>query len=168
MIIALDLASTTGICIGKPNTSPIFFTESLGDVGGGHGERMAQAIRMTNRLIKQYQPTFIALEAPIKTNKTQKVVEELLMGLRGCVIGIAHMHHVPLEQFEISTVRRHFIGHGGLKSKPAKDAVMKRCKQLGWNPKNFDESDSGAVWDYACSRQSRSHSLQGTPLFGGK
>ena len=158
-ILALDLATKTGVCFGSPSTTPIFFTEILGDTGEHHGARFAQAIRMMNRLIKTYEPGLIVLEAPIKTNKTKRNPEEVLMGLRGCVMGIAHMHHVPFEQHEVKTVRTHFIGQGNLKSADAKAAVMKRCKQLGWNPKNLDESDSGAVWDYACSRQSRSHAI---------
>ena len=87
------------------------------------------------------------------------------MGLRGCVMGVAHMHHIPFDQYEVRTIRKHFIGHGGLKRSEAKAAAIKTCQMLGWNPKNDDEADAGALWDYACSMQSRSHSISTTPLF---
>lgn len=167
MIIALDLATKCGVCLGKPHSKPEFFTETLGVPGDHHGARFAQALRMMNRLIKEYNPTFIALEAPIGVHGGgSKKRPEVLMGLRGCVMGVAHMHHIKFDQFEVSTIRKHFIGHGRLKRVEAKAATIKQCQLLGWKVRNDDEADAGALWDYACSLQSRSHSIAGTPLFG--
>ena len=166
-IIALDLASKCGVAIGRPGNTPICFTEVLGETGMHHGARFAQAIRMMNRLIKQYEPGLIVLEAPIGVHGGgSKRRPEVLMGLRGNVMGIAHMHHVPFEQHEVATIRKHFIGHGRLKRAEAKAATIKRCKQLGWKVNNDDEADAAALWDLACSLQSRSHSIASTPLFG--
>ena len=167
-VLALDLASKCGVAVGDPNTIPLCFTEVLGETGTHHGARFAQALRMMNRLIKTYEPGLIVLEAPMKIARGNKNIEEVLMGLRACVMGIAHMHHIPFEQHDVKTIRKHFIGNGSLKRADAKAATIARCGQLGWKVKNDDEADAAALWDYACSRQSRSHSLQGTPLFGGK
>lgn len=49
----------------------------------------------------------------------------------------------------VGTVRRLFIGHGNLPRDEAKAAVMRRCRQLRWNPQNLDESDAGALWYWA-------------------
>ena len=169
-ILALDLASKTGVAIGNPNTIPLCFTEVLGETGEHHGARFAQAFRMMKRLITTHEPGLIVLEAPFKTNKSQMHVENMLMGLRGCVMGAAHMFHVPFEQHEVSTIRLHFIQHGKLKRADAKRATIARCKQLGWKVANDDEADAAALWDYACARQSRSHAISTlestTPLFG--
>ena len=165
-IIALDLATKCGVAIGCPGAKPIFLTEVLGKPGDHHGARFAQALRMMNRLIKEYQPTFIALEAPIGVHGGgSKKRPEVLMGLRGCVMGVAHMHHIPFDQYEVRTIRKHFLGNGALKRAEAKAAAIKTCQMLGWNPKNDDEADAGALWDYACSMQSRAHSISTTPLF---
>jgi Holliday junction resolvasome RuvABC endonuclease subunit len=167
IIVALDLASQTGVAVGEPASKPILFTEKLGLSGCHHGERMAEAMRMMNRIIKQYEPSLIVLEAPLKLPGTRADIEQVLMGLRGCVMGVAHMHHIQFEQHAVQTIRKHFIGHGRLKRKAAKAATIARCKQLGWNPRNDDEADAAALWDLACSHTSRAHSLAGTPLFGG-
>jgi len=159
-IIALDLATKTGIAVGKPGCVPICFTEVLGETGAHHGARFSQALRMMNRLIKQYQPGLIVLEAPIGVHGGgSKKRPEVLMGLRACVMGIAHMHHVPFQQHEVATIRKHFIGHGRLKRVEAKAATIKRCKQLGWTVQNDDEADAAALWDLACSQNSRAHSI---------
>lgn len=168
MIIALDLATKTGISVGEPGANPICFTEVLGETGAHHGARFSQALRMMNRLIKQYEPSQIVLEAPIITGRGKRHGQEVLMGLRACVMGIAHMRYVPFYQYEVSTIRKHFIGVGNLKRDDAKAAVIQRCGQLGWKVRNDDEADSAALWDYACSRASRSHSIATTPLFNGK
>ena len=168
-VLALDLASRTGIAVGGPNTIPLCFTENLGEVGEHHGARFAQAFRMMKRLITTHEPGLIVLEAPFKKKNTQMNVEYILMGLRGCVMGAAHMYHIPFEQHEVSTIRQHFIQHGRLKRAAAKAATIARCKQLGWKVANDDEADAAALWDYACSRQSRSHAISTlnstTPLF---
>lgn len=168
-VLALDLASKTGVAVGDPNTIPLCFTENLGEVGEHHGARFAQAFRMMKRLIVAHQPALIVLEAPFKTKHSKMQIEYMLMGLRGCVMGAAHMFHIPFEQHDVSTIRKHFIGHGRLKRADAKRATIARCGQLGWKVANDDEADAAALWDYACSRQSRSHAISTlnstTPLF---
>ena len=167
MIIALDLATKTGVALGDPGTIPICFTEVLGDAGDHHGARMAQALRMMSRLIEKYQPHLIVLEAPIGVHGGgSKRRPEVLMGLRGCVMGVAHMRNIPFEQHEVSTIRKHFLGVGNLKRVDAKRATVKRCGMLGWTVHNDDEADACALWDLACARRSRSHSIATTPLFG--
>lgn len=165
-IIALDLATKCGVAIGCPGNAPVFSTEILGKAGEAHGARFAQAVRMMNRLIKEHEPDFIALEAPIGVHGGgSKKRPEVLMGLRACVMAVAHMRHVPFEQYEVRTIRKHFLGNGGLNRAAAKAAAIKRCQMLGWNPKNDDEADAGALWDYACALNSRAHSISTTPLF---
>ena len=168
IIAALDLASQTGAAVGEPCCRPILFTEKLGQTGAPHGERFDAALHMMSRIIKQYSPALIVLEAPLKIPGTKSDVEMMLMGLRGCVMGVAHRHHIPFDQHSVQTIRKHFIGTAKLKRKEAKLATIARCKQLGWGPKNDDEADAAALWHYACCLTSRSYSISQTPLFGGK
>lgn len=168
IILALDLATTTGVAVGSPGNRPICFTENLGNAGEHHGARFAQAFRMTKRLIQQYKPDLIAIEAPIGTagggTKNRPLV---LMGIRACVMGVSHMMHVPTEQHEVGTIRKHFLGVGNLKRDDAKRATIGRCRSLGWTVMNDNEADAAALWDYACARLSRSHAIASTPLFAG-
>jgi len=165
IIAALDLASQTGVAIGEPGCRPILFTEKF---TGGHGERFAESQEMAARIIRQYKPALIVIEAPLKLPRTSADVELVLMGLRACVLAVAYRKRVATEMHAVQTIRKHFIGTARLKRKAAKAATIARCKQLGWKPKNDDEADAGALWDLACSMTSRSHSLSRTPLFGNK
>lgn len=168
IILALDLATKTGVAVGEPGGRPLSFTEVLGDTGEHHGARFAQALRMMKRLIKQYEPAYIALEAPIGVHGGgSNRRPEMLMGLRGCVMGVAHMAHIPFEQFAVSTIRKEFLGTGKLKRVEAKRATIARCEALGWSVKNDDEADACALWNLACSHRSQAHSISSTPLFKG-
>lgn len=57
-----------------------------------------------------------------------------------------------VERCAISTVRKHFLGQGNLKSATAKERAFQVCTILGWEPSNFDESDAGAVWHWGCHK----------------
>jgi len=165
IILALDLASKTGVAVGS--ASPIAFTEVLGATGTAHGQRFLNAFTMTRRLIKKYSPDLIALEAPIGVHGGgSKKRPEVLMGLRGCVMAAAHYDKVPFEQYEVSTIRVHFLGKGNgrLKRVDAKAATIKQCGILGWQVENDDEADSCALWSLAMARHSRSFGFSTTPM----
>ena len=54
-----------------------------------------------------------------------------------------------------STIRKHFIGKGNMRSEEAKPAVFRKCVALGWvNPNvdtdlSHDRSDACAGWSWA-------------------
>lgn len=45
---------------------------------------------------------------------------------------------------DVQTVRRQFVGHG--RPEDPKNAVMKRCAQLGWRVEDDNAADAAAVW----------------------
>lgn len=149
MILAFDLATNTGVAYGRPGERPTM--ESV-NMGVTQPQRFAQAMLMTRRLCKSVKPDIIVIEAPLAAGGGGAAARaEIAMGLRGCVIGMAFLESIPVSQYAASTIRKHFIGHGGMKRKEAKRAALVRCKQLGWNPLNDDEADAAALWDYACA-----------------
>lgn len=164
-IVALDLATRTGIAIGEPGQKPVCMTHVLGDQGGQHGDRFAAAMRLTRRLIEDHRPVELALERPIQGGGGTRHRPELLMGLRACVLGVAKLMDVPTSDHDVRSIRLHFIGHGGLKRVAAKAAVIARCRHLGYVTHGEDEADAAALWDYACSLRSRAHGIATTPLF---
>jgi len=167
-ILALDLATKSGFAVGNTGGKPFCFTKVLGEIGAPHGKRFCQCLQTMNRVIKEQQPDLIVLEAPFKTHKkTDTNVEFITMGLRAVAMAVGELHGVPFEQYAVRTIRKHFIGYNPPREE-AKAATVKRCGQLGYKVWNDDEADAAALWDYACSRLSRSHSLANTPLFGDK
>lgn len=149
-LLAFDLATVTGVAVGDARASgPNCFTENLGSAGESHGARFAQAARMTKRLIQTHKPDHIAIEQPIASGaKGSASRVAMAMGLRAAVFLTAHMMHVPVSEHSVLTVRSHFIGHGRLPRKQAKEAVIRRCCRLGWPVGNDNEADAAAVWEY--------------------
>jgi hypothetical protein len=165
MIIAgLDIATKTGVCVGKPGHAPVFWTENLGE-RLPHEQRFSNALRLAHRLVTQHGITFIGIEAPIIVPKRDnKAMNELLMGLVACVRGWAAMKGIACQRFEVATIDKHFIGQRVKGRAARKAANLARCHQLGWAPKTEDESDAGAVFDLACALQNRAHAVQTAPL----
>lgn len=155
-ILALDLATNTGVSVGTPGTIPLCFSEHLG--GPPDERRFSNVIRLTSRLIKEHEPDFIAVEAAIGGSTSS----QYLVGLLACVKGVAFMRGVPCEAMPIQSIRKHFLGkHLTAKSFPGlpkakakaeiKNVVMARAKAIGANPKDHDAADAVALWDYACA-----------------
>jgi len=148
ILLAFDLATDTGIAVGDSRGAPSCETERLGEAGDHHGARFAQALRMTRRLITRWQPVVVAIEAPLAAGQSTHG-GLMAKGLRGCILGVAHIHGLRVVEYDVATIRKHFIGHGRLPRAEAKRAVLTRCKQLGWRVRNDNEADACAVWDYA-------------------
>jgi Holliday junction resolvasome RuvABC endonuclease subunit len=149
-VLAFDLATKCGVAFGDVTGSPRFLTEVLGNASEGHPARFSQTLHLTQILIKRHKPTVIALEKALAAGPVggQERVQ-IAMGMRACVMGVARMRNVRVSEYPIATVRKHFIGHGGLPGKEAKAAVMARCRALGWDVEDDNQGDACAVWDYA-------------------
>lgn len=166
-MIALDVATRTGIAVGKPGSRPDAWSVFLGKTDD---ERYANALKLMDRLIREYGPGMVAIEAPIGGSRTS----HLLVGLVACFRGACRARGVAVEAHNIASVRKFFLGkhissvqfqHLPAKArkaaarKEAKAAVMARCRALGWPAADEDAGDSLALWDYAASRLSHAHAV---------
>lgn len=179
IILALDLASVSGVAIGSTGGKPTAWPVNLGQ-GRSEDARFSQALVLTHKLIEAHKPDLIVIEAPVGGPKTS----HFLVGLVACVRGCAFNRRVRIESYNIAAIRKHFIGghvtsaaYGHLppnKRKGAaraagKNAVMQRCRQLGWEAEDDNAADACALWEYACALESRAHQLTSIPgLFEGK
>lgn len=152
-LIALDLASTTGVAIGDTGDRPYCHTERMGPPGSSHGQRFTQMLRMTKRLILQHEPDVIVVEQAIAGGvKGGQERVQLAMGYRAAVMITCFAQNLRVEEYAVSSIRKHFIGDGKMAGRKAKAAVMARCRHLGWHAENDNESDAAAAWDYARAR----------------
>ncbi len=167
-IVALDIATTTGVCVGESGAAPAAWTVNLGQ---GHSEevRFSNALRLAWNLIEKNAPDLVVIEAAIGG----KFASAFLIGLVACVRGTCRLKGVKCETVTSATVRKHFLGKALSKKhfphlKPAaatkaiKQEVIDRCRIFGWEPENGDEADAMAIWDWACAVYARGH--QSKPL----
>jgi len=153
-IVAMDIATTVGLCVGESGAKPRAWHVNLGKAP--HGRRFSEVLKLTQGLIQTHEPDMIVAEAAIGGPKASAY----LIGLVACVEGVCWNRGVRFESAHLGTVRKHFIGKAlsvkhfpHLKPAAAKKAikaeVMKRCDMLGWPVETDDEADAVAIWDWA-------------------
>lgn len=164
IILAFDLATKTGVAVGGSYSDLRCWTEDLGEVGTAHGARMFRMMNVANTLIKKYRPKLVVIEKPIASGPAGKDARlGMAYGLRGVVCAMAYANGLQVREYDVSTVRKHYIGDGKLPSAEAKRAVFERSKLLGADPDGMDASDAVAVWDLA----QVSEGGKQTPMMGG-
>jgi hypothetical protein len=158
-VMALDIATSTGVAFGVAGKSPRATTYVFGKAGGSQEARFAKAMGITRNLIERYEPDHVFFEAPIGGEKANA----FLIGLAACITGTVAECGVPVMRAPVQSVRKHFLGKNlvkkdfpGLTETQARAAIKQRiigrCTALGWRPRNDDEGDAMAIWDYGCGR----------------
>lgn len=158
-VVALDLASSTGVAVGKPNSAPVAWTVALGKAS--EDERFSRILVLTDQLIREHEPDLVAIEAAIGGRDAS----QFLIGLVSCVRGCCANRKVRCEMYHLGSIRKHFLGKAltqkdfpGLSKVKAKAAikqtVVDRCRLLGWEPQTHDEADAMALLDYALAKNS--------------
>lgn len=171
MLLAIDASSTaTGYAFGGPkNGAPRGGVwklpgadEHVLDMTLG---RASESIIQLCGLIKAEH---VAIETPLMVMGNNASAHTLmaLMQLTGAIRAAAHRAGCSVQMCAISSVRKHFIGRGNMKSAEAKAAVQDRCRLLNWDyGDSNDRSDANAVWAYAMSRRYPEWAPKATPLF---
>jgi crossover junction endodeoxyribonuclease RuvC len=147
-VLALDLAKATGWAAGKPCSPPVYGTIRL---DGSDAVRFIHLARTVQRLIVEHDVTDVVLEAPFIGGKLQQSALMPLFGYRAAAMIGAMAKGIEPTSAEASRVRKHFIGAGGLKRQAVKAAVIEKCRWRGWSPRNDNEADALALWDYRCA-----------------
>lgn len=150
-VLFADIATTTGITVDAVlDPRPMIFSFSCGRDDGYLGKAFAIYERKLLEIITQYRPEVLAYEAPVEQKRGAEALNSLvtaqkLLGLVAITQLIGFKLDLRLMPCNLQEVRRHFTGSGW----SDKGIVWQRCKQLGWQCANMDESDSAAGWDFA-------------------
>lgn len=159
MILALDLARSTGWAAGEPCGPPSYGTVVLDQ--DSNPARFLGLAREVTRLIEAHAITAVFLEQPYVGKASGFNSLMPLFGYRACAMLAAHQKRCTVTTVTPSEVRKHFIGISNLKREAAKAAVIDKCQWRGWTPRNDDEADALALWDFACANRSEKHFAMG-------
>ncbi len=161
IILALDLASNTGVAEGRPGSTPRLYDKRLRQEGDDYEDTWGRAIGwIADRLYAERDAVAsgdlrVVVEAPIMTGMGGNTNADSLLvtkGLWSCCTGFARARGVMLRRVAVSTVRAAFLGNGRLDGDTAKRQARDTCRALGWNPPSLDAADAGALWWWACSQ----------------
>lgn len=168
-VLALDIATTTGWCYGRPRKEPIFGSVRFIKPGGSRAAayRAFRTWLDENWNVRGDQPDLIVFESPavpmIMHGKTNIDTVKMLIGYAEHLEEYCH-GKFELREATVAQVRAHFLG-SNMKAAIAKPLTMQRCQQLGWNVTTNDEADACALWNYQCSWLDPEVGVRTTPLF---
>lgn len=142
-ILGLDLATKTGVCHGRVGERPTFHTKDFGDCD--LVMLAGRAVRWSAELLQTMRPDAVFIEAPMSPHLSKNgAATEVALTLFGAVCGVMEAKYRNAQTARVQTVRKSFLSVG--RPDNPKDCVMRLCRSLGWDPKNTDEADAGALW----------------------
>lgn len=144
-VLALDLASTTGWCMGPLGAKPGHGAISLR--GLEHVNRQAALrdwIEDTEKVAGRF--TAIVVEAAIVGAFSSQDAERLTIALHGMVELWAFDARIPFVAVAASTVRKAMLGRGSFPKGQAKPEVVRWCRAAGFEPRTDDDADAILLW----------------------
>jgi len=145
-ILALDLATNTGWCCGKPtDANPEFGHFTIPPTGDDVGRFGLTFAAWLKGVVIARRPELLIFEAPILPKKTQPMTTRKLMGLAVLTEMIARSQNVRCREGRASSVKKHFTGYGHAK----KVDTIEICRRYGWRVTTDDEADACALWAFA-------------------
>lgn len=148
-ILALDSATTTGICEGVPGETPVLETVNFGGrEHDAHHDIFARAVKFAaRRFVDRPLPGLMVIEGvpPVLDKSLQS-------GIFGVLTGIATAKGIPVLVASIPAWRLYVLGSGTLKGPVAKARAVELCRHLGWPSQGHDSAEAACLYLWALSK----------------
>lgn len=157
VVLALDLGKRTGFCVGSLDEKPSSGAWVLGKSGDPHGAIFNQLIWALQSVLEQgvdliVKEEYIGLKMLARGKGTPASVF-VQSNLHGHVMTMGARYGVPVEDANMASVRKHFMGRARMGDRDStKAAVVHRAQLLGYIPRastDNDRADACAVFDWA-------------------
>lgn len=177
LIAAFDVATATGVCLGRPSDrKPFVTTWNLREAGKSRPRRLLLFSRLLDSLFKGHSVDIVRYEAPMPIAVANRIgaSEDVMLLLRGaigvleeraCAAGIE-----DIGSFAVQDARQHFVGRrtfrrGASGKSAAKEQVMLMCRTLGIEVGDDNSADAVAGWSYCCALANPRIAHLSSPLF---
>jgi hypothetical protein len=153
-ILALDVATKTGVAEGRPGEVPRLRTiDFRGDAKNDLTVLYGRATLWMAMTLRDNPPDLVVIEKPVPPSgawgHTNHETSMITIGLFGILCGIVHCKSIRLEIAPISTWRKYFLGRGNHPGVIAKQMAVDRCKLLGWDAIDNNAAEAAGIWDWA-------------------
>lgn len=151
MILALDIASVTGWCVGTAGDRPMYGSVRLMGKGASDGSLLASMADWLGDMIALYKPSRIVYEAPLP-QQTNINAAKIALRLSGVVELISWRKNIRCGEAHVKTVRKAVVGNGNARKPEVVEWV--RCT-LQWpvptvmGVPDYDSCDAIAVWAFS-------------------
>lgn len=162
LILALDLARITGWAYGRVGEVPRTGSQELAPAGAGNGTVGRGLLRWMTGFLSLSPTDILYIEAPLDPRhmgkKTNFLTTRQLLGLPFLCETIAEAKDIfRVREASVQDVREVFIGVR--RPEDGKEAVARRCRQLGWSIPDDNAADAAALFAFASHVEAR-----GVPL----
>lgn len=174
-VFFMDIARFCGWCEGPVGGQPTFNSLRLAPEGSDSPAYAWGLFKFIGTRFQAFRPNMFVFEAPRDPRhmgkKTSGAAIRTLIGLPMVAEAAAYGAGVhDIREAEAASIRAHVLpprpkGSGKRDPGDLKREVFQAIKALGYDPKNFDESDAIAGWLYACSIIDQRVGVRTTPLF---
>lgn len=153
-ILALDVATKTGVAEGRPGEVPRLQTidfrgKKKDDLTALYGF----ATRWMAEKMRNDPPDLVVIEQPVPPSSawghTNHDTTLITIGLFGILCGIVHCKRIRLEIAPIATWRKHFLGKGNYPGQIAKKLAIERCQLLLWDAPDHNAAEAAGIFDWA-------------------
>lgn len=156
VILGLDLGANLGFCVGASGSKPAMGSVSLRSMSADDGAKYCVLSDWLAPMLTLYKPFRVIYEAPMMTmpkkdDKGSGGNSRTMLALIGYSVVVDMLCHrwgIRVVKTASQSARKHFVGHG--RPENPKDTVFAECRRRGWEPQDFNVSDSCAVWDHGC------------------
>jgi hypothetical protein len=166
-ILALDLASRTGVADGEPGGTPVLEFVDFDREHDNHADVFARLARWIARRLHDARPDLVVTEAPVP-----KFDKSLQQGMRGVVLGLVTCRNVRVIEVTCQDWRKYALGVGNLKGEVAKEQCVALCERLRWKvPRtkrglpDHNAAEAAGIWLWGCAQLNPRKAIRHEPLF---
>jgi hypothetical protein len=177
LIACFDIATSTGICCGRPgDPKPFVATWDLREAGTLRPRRLLYFSNLLDEFFKQNDVDVVAYEAPMPLAAMHQhgASEDVMLLLRGAIgvfeAAAARAEIEDIGAFNVQATRKHFVGQARFQKTAsgrsmAKDMVLRQCDIIGIKVLSDHEADAVAGWFYCCALAHPATAHFSSPLF---
>ena len=146
-ILALDLATNTGWCVGAPGGVPVLGTEKLPSTADDVGAFISAYNRWLLQTLCDTAPALVIYEQPSIFSKTTPATVIKLNGLASHTELVCH-DHVPrlkYRQVNPSRLKKFWTGNG----RAEKSDMVAMARRYGFAVTDDNQADAVSAWCYA-------------------
>lgn len=149
MILALDIATRVGWCVGARGETPRYGSVLLKGDGSAGGASLAAMSDWFSDALTVHKPTVVVYEAPLPHHSSAQAAK-LAFRLSGMVELICWRRRISCHDRHVKTIRSAVVGNGNCK----KDDVTAWLIRMGWTvptvsgEDDTDAIDAAAVWAF--------------------
>ena len=171
IILALDLATNTGVCAGRGDQLPSLSHVRMPSTGDDVGRFLCFYRDWFLKALDEHTPSVVVFESPILPATTSLATVRKLAGLAGVTEMICNDEGIDCREVAGATVKLALTGSGRAK----KPDMVRACRAYGLNPHTYikdgeeasDEADAFGAWLASVRQIHPDHAARWTPLFAG-